>query len=153
MRLVISPFTSLSGIISGNPYKDPLTISAGQSLLEIASNFPNHSVFVKAPGISRFVTSELVGGGIHVYYDDAGRCTGVEINRSKPIEAIACRDTPLTDGTLGDVLGRLTAGGMPFRMDGSGIEVPKLGISLWSEEFSATLNCRVDSVYAELRCS
>ena len=153
MRLIVTPFAALSGIVSGNSHKDPLTVSGGESLLEVAIDFPNHSVFVKAPGFSRFVTSEILDGMIHIYYDETGRCHGVEIHRPGPANGLSCIGADLLDGTMGSVAAKLTARGIPWRVYDAGIEAPELGISLYAEDFTNNLGCRVDSVYAELRQS
>ena len=148
------PFQRITGIRTGNPYRDPIDLRAGATLLEVALLWPNHCVFVKAPSHSRFVTSDLGPGRLHVYYDAAGRCEGVEViasSASDPRPALICDSVDLFQPSMKGVWDALAQRGHACRVADAGFDAPGLGLSFFCENFDETLACGVDAVYIALR--
>lgn len=133
-------------IISINPFKECGPIRAGDSYFELIKKFPDHEEFKKSP-LSKFVTSSIFSGNLHVFYSENGDCVGVEI--FPPLRPFwggfdffsddlnACKDL-------------FNQRGVHVEISDSGLEIPSLGISLYSHDFDDSLCCTVDSVYVDL---
>jgi len=121
-------------------------IKSGDSYHEIRKKFLDHQDFKKSP-LSKFVTSSIFNGNIHVFYSEHGYCVGVEVfSAFQPLwENINLISTDLK--TIKDLFSQRK---IDVEISDSGLDIPSLGISLYSHDFDESLYCSVDSVYVDL---
>lgn len=133
-------------IISIESFKNCGPINAGDDYSEIIKRFSDHQEFKKGP-LSKFVTSSILSGNLHVFYSEKGSCVGVEVFPPlKPSwDAIDFFSSDLK--TINNLFKKR---GAKVDVSDSGLEIPSLGLSLYSHDFNESLCCAIDSVYVDL---
>lgn len=132
-EMTISPFLCCGSIIRGD------------SIFEISKKFPDHKEFKKGP-FSKFLTSSIMSGNVHVFYSEHGSCVGVEV--FPPIKLV-CKGINLFEDNLKSITKSLMSQDIRYEISDSGLDFPSLGLSLYSHNFDETLICSVDSVYVD----
>ena len=131
--------------ISIEPFRKCGPIKSGDSYFDIVKKFSDHQEFKKSP-LSKFITSSIMNGGLHVYYSEKGVCTGVEV--FPPLK-------PFWDGVdlfsldLKHIENLLGQREIEIEISDTGLEVLSLGISLFSHDFDQSVSGLVDSVYVD----
>lgn len=133
-------------VVRIEPFKYCGPINAGDDYSEIIKRFSDHQEFKKGP-LSKFVTSSILAGNLHVFYSEKGSCVGVEV--FPPLKpSLDVIDFFSSD--LNAVNNLLSKRGVKVEISDSGLEIPSLGISLYSHDFDESLCCAIDSVYVDL---
>lgn len=130
------------------PFKRCGPIGCDESFSEISKKFPDHKEFKKTP-FSKFVTSSIMSGNLHVYYSETGACVGVEI--FPPFKAV-WDGIEFLKNDMESISRLLSSRNMAVEISDSGVDIPGLGLSLYSHDFTESLKCSVDSVYVKLIC-
>jgi hypothetical protein len=125
------------------PFKNCGPVSQNDDFWEIKKNFSGHQEFRKSP-FSKFLTSSIMDGNLHVFYSETGKCVGVEV--FSPLEPVWDGINLLTK-KLKEVEILFNERNIVCEVTDTGLEVPDLGISLYSHNFETSLNCPIDSVY------
>ena len=133
-EMYITPFNKCGSVVGGTPY----------SL--ISKQFSDHESFTKGP-FSKFVTSTVLDGALHIYYSESGMCVGVEV--FPPLVAI-WDGINLFDINLKELVRIMRNKGQDIEIEDAGIELPNLGFSIYSHDFEEDLICSIDGVYINL---
>ena len=85
---------------------------------------------------------------MHVFYSEKGDCIGVEV--FPPLKPL-WNGVKLFSEDLETIKNLFNQRGINIEVSDSGLEIPSLGISLYSHDFDDTLLCSIDSVYVNLK--
>jgi|SRR5690554_977044 len=133
-------------VINIKPFQVCGPINNVDTYSDVTKKYLDHQEFKKTPQ-SKFVTSSILGGNIHVFYSETGQCVGVEV--FPPLKLI-WDDVELLSKDLKFIDNLFKQRNIGTEVSDSGIEIPSLGISLYSHDFDDSLCCSVDSVYVLL---
>lgn len=128
------------------PFEKCGPINNGDSFLEISKKYSDHKEFKKSP-FSKHSTSSIFNGNVHVFYSELGKCVGVEV--FPPLSPI-WSDISFISGTLKSIVDLLKEKNIEVNILDSGLDIPSLGILLYSHDFDESLECVIDSVYVNL---
>lgn len=118
-------------------------ITFGDSFLEISKKYPDHKEFKKNE-FSKFLTSSIMNGNVHVFYSEQGNCVGVEV--FPPVQ-LMYDGINLFGANLKATADLLINKSFIYEVSDSGLDFPDLGVSLYSNDFEESFMCSVDSVY------
>jgi len=133
-------------VINIKPFQVCGPINNVDTYSDVTKKYLDHQEFKKTPQ-SKFITSSILGGNIHVFYSETGQCVGVEV--FPPLKLI-WDDVELLSKDLKFIDNLFKQRNIGTEVSDSGIEIPSLGISLYSHDFDDSLCCSVDSVYVLL---
>jgi len=132
------------------PFKECGPIVAGISFSKVQKLFADHRVFNKG---ENHVTSLILDQSMHVYYNEHGICTGVEV--MSPFlpghnYQLVWNGINFLNESLDNIIKLLKKRGCIIEIIDTGANIPELGLSLYSDEYETDLHCNIDAVYVEL---